>query len=74
MYTCIHNFSILHKMNNSRMLLITLPYNIMAKHLRRILSHLEWKMAICWKTFVVACLYTYIANGQGHKLREKIHD
>ena len=32
MYTCIHNFSILHKMNNSRMLLITLPYT--AKYLR----------------------------------------
>ena len=31
-------------------------------------------MVIRWKTFVVARLYTCIANGQGHNTWEKIHD
>ena len=29
----------------------------MAKHSKGKLSHLEWKIIICWKCFVVSCLY-----------------
>ena len=34
----------------------------------------EWEMAIQDKTFAIAILYTYIADRQGHVLKEKIHD
>ena len=38
---------------------------------KRKLLCFEWEMAIQDKTFA---LYTYIADRQGHVLKEKIHD
>ena len=45
---------------------------VYGKHLRGQLSRFEWKIAICGKTFAIAVLYTYIADGQGHNSQEKI--
>ena len=41
---------------------------------KRKLLCFEWEMAIQDKTFIVAFLYTSIADRQGHVLQEKIHD
>ena len=51
-----------------------LDYHIRQKNWKGKLSHLECKMVIHWKHFMVGCLQTYIVNQPGHNSWENIHN